>query len=62
MAEEKRASSSASPFHGIWGNCSLKNPEECVGYILYQKGNRVCGTWHYDATHQLYDGRIIAKA
>jgi hypothetical protein len=49
-------------FAGHWEACNdATSPEECSRYHLLQQADRVCGTWYYVASGDLYEGRVIAK-
>lgn len=50
-------------FAGAWASCEgAASPEECSRYLLVQRGERICGTWSYVASGQIYEGRVIAQA
>lgn len=51
------------PFTGVWEECDEgTSPDECSRYVLVQRGRRICGTWSYLATADLYEGRLQATA
>lgn len=53
----------SAPFAGHWESCEgAPSQEECARYILGQRGRRICGTWSYVASGQVYQGRVIARA
>jgi len=55
--------SPAGLFAGTWQSCDgASSPEECSRYLLVQRGERICGTWHYFASGKAYDGRVVARA
>jgi hypothetical protein len=50
-------------FDGVWQSCQTwKGGQACIYYILKQKSDRICGLWHYWASRQNHDGRLIADA
>jgi len=60
---ESPDASPAGPFAGAWQSCDgASSPEECSRYLLVQRGDRICGTWHYLASGIAYDGRVVARA
>lgn len=53
----------SGPFAGSWAACEgAATPDECARYHLVQRGDRICGTWSYVASGQVYEGRVIARA
>jgi len=51
------------PFTGSWLSCEgAASEEECDRYDLVQRGSRICGTWSYVASGQVYEGRVVAQA
>lgn len=49
------------PFNGVWEECDEgMSPDECSRYVLVQRGDRVCGTWSYVATGDVYEGQVQA--
>ena len=51
------------PFSGVWEECDEEGaPDECGRYVLVQRGDRICGTWSYVATADLYTGQVQATA
>ena len=52
-----------SAFAGEWEACEgTTSPEECSRYRLFQRGDRICGTWFHFASGKAYAGRVIAQA
>lgn len=46
-------------FEGMWAYGDSKDDQYASTYVFFQRGNRVCGFWHYVATYHEYDGRLI---
>jgi hypothetical protein len=38
------------------------SPDDCGRYVLIQRGDRICGTWSYVATADVYAGEVQATA
>ena len=59
---EVSATRTGGAFAGEWEACQgTTAPEECSRYVLWQRGDRLCGTWAYFASGKSYDGRLIAR-
>lgn len=53
----------SAPFAGSWESCvGADAPEQCSRYLLLQRGKRICGTWSYFASGDIYEGRVMAEA
>jgi len=62
VAAKPNAGESAS-FAGSWQSCAgTESPEHCSRYLLLQRGKRICGTWSYFASGDIYEGRVVAEA
>lgn len=56
-------STQSAPFAGSWQSCEGgESPELCSRYSLLQQGKRICGTWSYVASGDVYEGRVVAEA
>lgn len=63
VQHESSDTSPLGPFAGAWQSCDgVSSPDECSRYLLVQRGDRICGTWHYLASGKTYDGRVVARA
>lgn len=53
----------SAPFAGSWESCTEGDaPEQCSRYLLLQRGKKICGTWSYFASGDVYEGKVIAEA
>jgi len=57
------SASTDGPFTGVWEECDEQtSPDQCGRYVLIQRGDRICGTWLYVATADVYGGQVEATA
>jgi hypothetical protein len=62
-ADAKPNVTASAPFAGSWQSCAgAESPEQCSRYLLVQRGKRICGTWSYFASGDIYEGRVVAEA
>jgi hypothetical protein len=53
----------SATFAGSWESCvGTESSEQCSRYLLLQREKRICGSWSYFASGDIYEGRVIAEA